>query len=99
MTTIVQLALPPDCAPEKHIWNMICNLPDEFNREEIRQIALTIENAGSHDYVNQIINRLGLDHSVGLSQVVSLAAKSEAWSEYVRPVREWLIDKRQELHL
>ncbi|MEN6460824.1 MAG: AAA family ATPase [Syntrophomonas sp.] len=96
---IVQLNLPPDYAPEKYIWHMICNLPDEFNQEEIKQIAQNIENTGSHDYVNEVINRLGLDYQVGLSQVVSFAANSCEWSEYVRPVREWLIAKKEELHL
>lgn len=99
LTRIVQLLLPPDCAPEKYISNMICNLPDEFNQEEIKIIAQTIENTGSHGFVNEIIDRLGLDYHVGLSQVINLASKSDAWLEYVRPVREWLICKKEELHL
>lgn len=96
---IVQLVLPPGYAPEKYIWYLICNLPEEHNNEEIKQIAQTIEHIGSHDYVNEIIDRLGVDYNVGLSQIISLAAKSDAWTEYVRPVREWLLNKKQELHL
>ena len=51
----------------------------------------------NHDYVDQLIERLVYNKRKGLRMIMDLAATSEQWDDYVKPVKEWLEKKKPEV--
>lgn len=61
------------------------------NENEIKQVLTDIHSVDDdHKYVNDAIERLDYDKSIGLSRIIELASKSEKWYDYVQPIRKWL---------
>ncbi|MBV7299161.1 AAA family ATPase [Enterovibrio paralichthyis] len=97
---IKQYHLPDGSKPETYLHQLICNIGHSENEEfqEIIQAALDIVVADeSHKYINDIIDRLGLERRVGLSKIVDLVATTNAWDDYTADVRNWLREKIEPL--
>ncbi len=82
--------------PEKSLHDMIISVPKiaDLENADVIEAALQIANVDDeHDWVNKIIENLGCSREVGLTRIVSVAARSQGWDEYVSSVREWLMSK------
>jgi AAA15 family ATPase/GTPase len=96
---IMQFNLDEDEKPEKFICSMIKNLPNDIvdRSNEIVSSAMEIINVPEdHRYIDDIIDRIGYNsRSVGLSEIIKLAALSPEWDNYVKPIVEWLLMKKE----
>lgn len=90
--------IPP--APEPQIHRMIRNLPvqRDAGTNEIIGLAQGIQAVDdTHSFVELIIQTLNIDHSAGMSCIVKVAALSPDWANYVKELRDWLIERRPEV--
>ena len=53
----------------------------------------------SHDWLNQIVERMNQDRKIVLLKIIEQAAESDKWSTYVGRVRRWLIEQAKVLNL
>lgn len=53
----------------------------------------------SHDWLNQIVERMNQDRKNVLLKIIEQAAESDKWSTYVERVRRWLIEQAKALNL
>ncbi|MCD9467297.1 AAA family ATPase [Photobacterium iliopiscarium] len=100
MEVIKQYQLPNNMKPEPYLHNIISNLgfTDNEEHQEIIDAANEIVVADeSHKYINDIIDRLGLDRGVGLAKVIDLIATTPEWLEYTADVQAWLSAQIQPL--
>ena len=84
--------------PEAQLHRMIAELPGQGDGavNEIISIAAEIQAVNdTHSFVDQIIRTLNVNRTVGLSQVVKVAALSPYWTDYVAELRDWLAARRQ----
>lgn len=96
ISVIKQYELPIGSKPEPYLHGIICNIGQSDNEEfqEIIDAANDIIVADeSHKYINEIIERLGLERKVGLSKIIDLVATTEAWNEYTSEIKAWISDK------
>jgi AAA15 family ATPase/GTPase len=97
---IRQYNLPHGGKPEPYLHELICNVGQSDNDEfqEIIEAAIEIVVVDeSHKYINDIIDRLGLERKVGLSKIIDLVATTNAWDVYTAEIKEWLQDKIEPL--
>ncbi|HIF5803002.1 TPA: AAA family ATPase [Vibrio parahaemolyticus] len=97
---IRQYNLPHGAKPEPYLHELICNVGQSDNDEfqEIIEAAIEIVVVDeSHKYINDIIDRLGLERKVGLSKIIDLVATTNAWDVYTAEIKEWLQDKIEPL--
>ncbi len=100
LVIIKQYKLPAGIKPEPYLHKIIQRLGQSDNAEyqEIINVANDIISVDeSHKYINDIIERLGLDRSVGLSKIIDLVATAPEWHDYTADIREWLENKIQPL--
>ncbi|MFK3865945.1 hypothetical protein [Pseudoalteromonas rhizosphaerae] len=96
INVIKQYELPIGSKPETYLHGIICNIGKSDNEEfqEIIDAANDIIVADeSHKYINEIIERLGLERKVGLSKIIDLVATTEEWNEYIAEIKAWISDK------
>lgn len=84
-------------APEPQLHRMIRDLPPQqdagFN--EIIDLAQGIQAVDdTHSFVELIIQTLNVHRSVGMNNIVRVAALSPAWNSYVEELRAWLVERR-----
>lgn len=97
---IKQYNLPQGVKPEPYLHELICNIPNSDNEEfqEIIDAAVDIVVPDeSHKYINDIIDRIGLERKVGLSKIIDLVATTEEWEKYTADIKEWLREKIEPL--
>ncbi|ENP8324410.1 AAA family ATPase [Vibrio vulnificus] len=97
---IKQYNLPQGVKPEPYLHNLICGIGHSDNEEfqEIIEAAANIVVADeSHKYINDIIERLGLDRKVGLSKIIDLIATTDNWDDYTSDIQQWLRGKIEPL--
>jgi len=100
MEVIKQYRLPDNMKPEPFLHGIICRMLHSDNEEhqEIIDAANDIVVADeSHKYINDIIDRLGLGRSVGLSKIIDLVATTPEWNDYIADINVWLSEKIQPL--
>lgn len=100
LAIIKQYQLPENIKPEPFLHNIIKNIEDIQDEEywEIIYAAREISVANeSHRYIDEIIERLGLERSVGLSKIIDLVATTPEWNHYTDNIRIWLTEKIQPL--
>ena len=96
---IKQFILPPDVAPEEHVWSILSREnPDAHfpnNREiiELSQQVYSVDD--THDYLNQIIQLAGYERSIGLLRIVDAFSSTLEWDDYTSEVRSWLEERIQ----
>lgn len=96
------MSIPPDLNPYQFILHCLHTLTVKLDKEneEIKNIACDIVNAGDqHNLVNLLIEQMGANKEIGLNRIIRVASKSPDWSEFYEPVRVWLEEKKNELHL
>ena len=53
--------------------------------------------ADPHDYLNNLIDKLGDRRPVGLQRIIEVAAQSALWNDYIKTVKAWFEEKRPAL--
>lgn len=92
---IIQFNLPDKMRPELYIHKLLNELE---NDSEIISYAKDIHKEDdTHKYVDEIIYGLGLIKEVGLSKVIDTVKVHPEWEEYIRTVKEWLIEQKVKL--
>nr|WP_272918707.1 AAA family ATPase [Malikia spinosa] len=84
-------------APEPQLHRMVRDLPQQQDAgaNEIIGLAQEIQAVDdTHSFVELIIKTLNVHRSVGMSNIVRVAALSSAWEQYVAELRAWLVERR-----
>ncbi|MBK3018756.1 hypothetical protein FKK32_29990, partial [Klebsiella pneumoniae] len=84
-------------APEPQLHRMIRDLPmqQDAGVNEIIGLAQGIHAVDdTHSFVELIIQTLNVQRSVGMNNIVRVAALSPAWEPYVEELRAWLVERR-----
>ncbi|EDL3735224.1 hypothetical protein R0U89_004735, partial [Salmonella enterica subsp. enterica serovar Kentucky] len=91
---IKQFNLPNGVKPEQYIHYLITNVPlDGLGGEylEIIEAARDIRvELDAHNYISNILTKLGIDRPSGLTRVMDLASRHPEWHQYVSEVTDWL---------
>ena len=96
---ILRLNLPDDEQPEKYINHILTKDIENQNTEIVALAKSIIEPNDPHKYLDDIINGLGDEESVGLYKVIEELAKHPEWNSYTESVRNWLINEKKNLGL
>ena len=95
ISRITQFNLPENTAPEKYIHSMLVDMDidDEFVQyaKEINAVS------DSHQWIDTVVNRMGEREEVALSRIIDIVATHSSWDNYIKPIRDWLIDKKETL--
>lgn len=84
---IHQYHLPANTPPEKYIWEKLRN---SDKNEELNNMARNIQAVDdSHKYVDDIVNSLGLNRAVALSQIINSLSQEASWNDYVLELSQW----------
>lgn len=90
---ITQFTLPNGSRPESYYHSLICSLTnDQLSKEqlEIVNVARQIINPGdTHNFFDDIIERMDWDRVVGLSKLVDLLAMVPDWETINAPIKKW----------
>ena len=91
---VKQFNLPNGVKPEQYIHYLITNVPlDGLGGEylEIIEAARDIRvELDAHNYISNILTKLGIDRPSGLTRVMDLASRHPEWDQYVSEVTDWL---------
>lgn len=90
---IYQFEIKQGFNPEQYIHSIIVEMTginnDEYNEiiECAKEIVAVNDN---HRYIEDLIDRLGWERSVGLAKIIDVIATSDQWNTYVMNVRKWM---------
>lgn len=97
LSLITQFSLPEGNCPEKFIYDLLL---DVDGADEVTDCAKQVTGVvDSHDWLNQIVERMNQDRKNVLLKIIEQAAESDKWSTYVERVRRWLIEQAKALNL
>lgn len=100
LSKITQFTLPLQTKPEPYIYHRLLEMA-EVESEDVNEILREAQQLpiadDSHAYLNDIINNMGVERTVGLARVVDAFAKSDAWTGYIAPIHDWLASKLEEI--
>jgi len=97
VSIINELVLPIGIQPEKHIYDMLVEMDEDL---EIVKCAKRINAVrDSHQWLDKIVDELQQSEDIILYQIIELVSEHHGWSDYVKNVREWFINKREMLNL
>ncbi len=101
LSVITQLTLPKGLSPEKYLHNMILNYAQNGKNSEISICAQDVKAVSdSHEWIDAIISFLDVPRDIGLYRIIDeIADRAVEWEDYIKTVREWLINRKQELNL
>ena len=93
-----------DLSPEQMLHRMLQAVPANglttAEEQELLEIAQSVQNVSNkHAFVDLIIQQTGENREVGLSKIVSIAAKAPEWDCFTRVVRTWLRSRSNALNL
>lgn len=98
---ITQFIIPTDARPESYYHSLISSLPDELlspEQLEIVNVARQITNPGdTHNFFDDIIERMDWEREVGLSKLVDLLSLTPAWRTINANIKQWLDSKRADI--
>lgn len=94
---IKELNLPQNIAPEKFIYSLLIEMPDE--KEIIRQAKKINAVSNSHQWIDRLVESMGQVEEYIIPHIVDNVTGSEKWVDYVSPIHQWLLSKKQELNL
>lgn len=87
--------------PEEKLCRMVKEIRKEvvdINDVEYYQVVNEVNNIDNHhEIISIMIDRMGIERSTAIEKLVSMASKSDGWNDYVRPVRDWILEKKREL--
>lgn len=96
LASIYQYNLPQNLKPEQYLHSIIRRMdqPDHPDRQEIIDAANQIFVADeSHKYIDDIIERLGIERGIGLNKIIDLVSLSPEWPNFTQEIQVWLRDK------
>ncbi len=97
LSVLCQFRLPDATAPEKFIYDLIIRLDIE---DEITECAKQITSVtNSHDWIDEIVNRMHQERQLVLYRIIDLVSDSEQWPDYIAPVQQWLTQRKEALNL
>lgn len=97
LSLITQFSLPERSCPEKFIYDLLL---DVDGADEVTDCAKQVTGVvDSHDWLNQIVERMNQDRKIVLHKIIKQAAESNKWPAYVEQVRSWLIKRAKALNL
>ena len=92
LSIVGEFDLPEGTRPEKFLHDLLCQCEDGGEIIEAAKGIIAVEN--SHDWINQIAYEID-DHSdIIMDHIVQEASKASGWSDYIRPVAEWLEQRK-----
>jgi energy-coupling factor transporter ATP-binding protein EcfA2 len=86
--------------PEQALHGMVKEMPTGIiaGDDEVIRVAQEIQVVrDKHNFVNKVVERLGVDYLRGVDRMIEVASKSVNWPSYTVEIREWLESKRNEL--
>ena len=92
LSLISQYNLPAGYSPEQFLHGLLCSLEgpeDEIVSAAKRMYAVS----NTHDWINQIARQIDDGTETIMAEIVEECSKTAGWNEYVKPVRDWLIDR------
>lgn len=97
LSLITQFSLPDGTCPEKFIHDLLL---DVDGADEVTDCAKQVTGVtDSHDWLNQIVERMNQSRKIILHKIIEQAAESGKWPAYVEQVRSWLIKQAKALNL
>ena len=97
LSLITQFSLPEGNCPEKFIYDLLLDVDGADEATDCaKQVTGVVD---SHDWLNQIVERMNQDRKIVLLKIIEQAAESDKWSTYVERVRRWLIEQAKVLNL
>lgn len=98
---IVSFSLNLGTNPETEVIEMIrnnCDLPEDHISRAISAIQSGLDN---HDLFERVLKRLGYDeqYDIGCNRIICKAASTSDWERFVRPLNDWLLNKKEGLLL
>lgn len=86
---IIQYDLPEDIGPEKFLHDLVVKYGNK--KLELAKIASKIIAVGDkHQWINSIIEEIGLSEEAVVPQLIGMVAESREWKKYVKPIADWL---------
>lgn len=82
-------------SPDNYIIDLIKN--DDGNTE-IHEIVKTSILNDAHEYAQKICDNLGIHKDRAYEKMINIVKDKSEWLAFVQPVKEWLENKKQELH-
>lgn len=96
---IKQFTLPAEVKPEPYYNDLICNMDDGLLTGEELEIKeccqRVVHPANSHNYLDDVINDLGVSEAVGLSIISTMLSHNAAWDTITQEIKNWLIIHRR----
>ena len=100
---IHQFIIPDMAKPERYYHSCITNTPDERLRGETLEYQRVAKEIivvdDDHEYLSDIIARMGESREIGLKTIVQILAESDDWGSITSEVRSVLERKKIEFHL
>ncbi|MBD5397594.1 AAA family ATPase [bacterium] len=97
LSQILQFELPAGKSPDEYIHEILCSSDSD---NEIIVFAKSIRGVSDkHQYLNDLINKLGGSRETELSRIMAEASKLNGWKEYTNPVRIWLNQRKMALNI
>jgi len=97
LSCFTQYNLSNGFSPERNLWSLVVNNQSlntnsmEKSDEELYSKLCDINQSAildNHDYINAPIDKVGIDYSDGLLQILQLAQKSNDWQEMIADVQQ-----------
>lgn len=97
VSMIKQLDLPVGLAPEKHIFDMLIEMDSQ---NEIVRLAKKLNAvADSHQWLDDLVLRIGQREELVLLKIIDIVSQNTRWGDYIKEIRDWMIEKRKQLNL
>ncbi len=98
LSVMKDFVLPEGEHPEKYIHSLVIGLDETILDAEAKELVALAKEIqvpqDKHDYINQLIIKLGYEKREGLRLIIDLVAKSTQWGPFVAPLKEWLESKK-----
>ena len=92
---IKEFILPTGVEPEKFIYDMLVEMDDD---NEIIKAARKLKAVSdSHQWLDRLVERMGQSEELILHSIIDLVADNSRWDNYIKEIRQWLINKREEI--
>ncbi|HAD81315.1 MAG: hypothetical protein A2509_11915 [Candidatus Edwardsbacteria bacterium RIFOXYD12_FULL_50_11] len=96
LTHITEVILPAATSPEQHVYNILKSLQNTENEFVSLANNISVEN-DNHNYIDRIIDTIGLDQKAGLVRIIDLISEREEWETMVSNIKTWLESKKTEV--
>jgi len=94
---IKEFALPSGISPEKFIYDMLVEMAGD---NEIIKAAKNLKAvSNNHQWLDRLVTRMGHSEELMLTGIIGIVADNSRWENYIQDIRQWMINKREELKL